>query len=237
MEVLRVVDENEDAKDKWGKEFQQEIRIGQYPKYPNEVMLKALFGGSNYFSVSEKPQSNWRVLDVGRGFANNLIPFSELGCECHGIDITLYIVNLTKKVVTERGIKAEVQVGSNRAIPYPDSYFDLLLSLSTLHYEGGELNVMAALHEYKRVLKPNGIAFIVTTGPVHDIQTKAKTLGQHQYIVQNFDFRDGEKMFFFDSENYLSYYCSKSFSTVETGRVTERLGKTQLDFLVALCKG
>jgi SAM-dependent methyltransferase len=37
--------------------------------------------------VPYKPQPEWRVLDVGCGFANNLVPFADIGCECHGVDL------------------------------------------------------------------------------------------------------------------------------------------------------
>lgn len=34
------------ATDKWNKEIQREKKEWKYPKWPNEVMLKMLFGGS-----------------------------------------------------------------------------------------------------------------------------------------------------------------------------------------------
>ena len=43
-------EENPDqATDAWNKEIQREKQQRQYPKWPNEVTLKILFGGSNYF--------------------------------------------------------------------------------------------------------------------------------------------------------------------------------------------
>ena len=57
------------------------------------------------------------------------------------------------------------QAGSNQNLPYPDAYFDLLLSVNTLHYEGTEENFLAALHEFRRVIKPGGGFVYLDGGP------------------------------------------------------------------------
>ena len=224
------------ATDAWNKEFQREIKERKYPKWPNEVMLKTLFGGSNYLSEPFQPQPSWRVLDVGCFFANNLVPFADIGCECHGVDLTPEMAATAQQIMVERGYKTMIQAGSNRSLPYPDAYFDLLLSVNTLHYEGTEENFLAALREFRRVLKPGGGLYISTVGPEHEIYLRADLLGGGCYRVRDFDFRTGEKFFFCDTERYLQHYCKQVFETVETGRVTEKLFKLSLDFLVALCR-
>ena len=115
---------------------------GNYPKWPNEPMLKSIFGC--YSTQEKKPQPDWRVLDVGCGFGNNLIPFADIGCECHGVEIHEDICSLSEEVLAGKGIKAKIKVGSNRNLPYPDDHFDLVLSVATIHYEGIEENVLAA---------------------------------------------------------------------------------------------
>lgn len=225
-----------DANVAWNKEFQREKNKGQYPKWPNEVMLKVLFGGSNYLEQPFKPQPSWRVLDVGCLFASNLVPFADIGCECHGVDLTAEMATTAQQLMEERGYKTKLQAGSNRALPYPDAHFDLLLSINTLHYEGTEENFLAALQEFRRVLKPGGGLYLSTAGPEHEIYRRAEVLGGHRYRVRDFGFRTGEQFFFCDTERYLQHYCEQVFETVETGRVTEKLMKLPLDFLVALCR-
>jgi SAM-dependent methyltransferase len=139
-------------------------------------------------------------------------------------------------IMDERGYKTKIQAGSNRALPYPDAHFDLLLSVNTLHYEGSEENFLAALKEFRRVLKPGGGVYISTVGPEHEIYRRAEMLGDHRYRIRDFDFRNGEEFFFCDSERYLQHYCEQVFETVETGRSTEKLIKLPLDFLIALCR-
>lgn len=225
------------ATSEWNKEIQREKEANQYPRWPNEVMLKILFGGSNYLKVPFKPESSWRVLDVGCGFANNLIPFADIGCECHGVDLHPEMAKTVQNLMNERGYKTKIQVGSNRSLPYPDAYFDLLLSINTLHYEGTKENFLAALSEFRRVLKPSAGLYLSTVGPEHEIYRRAEILASHCYRIRDFDFRNGEQFFFCDTERYLRHYCHTSgFKSVETGRVTEKLIKLPLDFLIALCR-
>ena len=224
------------ATDEWNKEFLRENKERKYPKWPNEVMMKVLFGGNNYLSEPFLPQPGWRVLDVGCFFANNLVPFADIGCECHGVDLTPEMAATAQQIMYERGYKTTIQAGSNRTLPFPDQYFDLLLSVNTLHYEGTEENFLAALREFRRVLKPGGGLYISTVGPEHEIYRRAEVLGGHLYRVRDFGFRTGEQFFFCDSERYLKHFCDEVFQNVETGRVTEKLMKMPLDFLVALCR-
>jgi SAM-dependent methyltransferase len=205
-----------------------------YPKWPSEVMLKLLFG--SYLKNAVRPEKGWCVLDVGCGFGNNLRPFLELGCDCHGVEIDPGIPPMTEHLLKEMGHNASIKTGTNRSLPYADDTFDLVLSINTLHYEGSEENVLAALSEFRRVMKPGGSLYLSTVGPNHDIQTRARTLGNHQYLIQGWDFRDGQTFFFLDNESYLEFYCSKFFDCVETVTLTERLVSIVNENLISLCR-
>jgi ubiquinone/menaquinone biosynthesis C-methylase UbiE len=220
----------------WAKEIGRQLDSNQYPKWPHEVMVKIIFGGENYLEPPVFPQKEWKILDIGCLFANNLLPFSELGCDCYGIDLHPEVIEVTKKVANQRRINAEFAVGSNTSIPYPDGYFDLLLSIGTIHYEGSREGVDRALEEFYRVLKPGGACFITSTAPKHDFFKRAASLGDNRYKMSNFDFRDDEIFFFFEEEEYFSKCLSRYFSTVSVGRVTEKLIAASFDAFFAVCK-
>jgi ubiquinone/menaquinone biosynthesis C-methylase UbiE len=219
----------------WNEEFLKELATGHFPKYPNEVMLKVVFG--NYLEKPLKPQSDWRVLDIGCAFGSNLIPFADLGCEIHGVDIHSDIAENATKVMHSRGYtNVKFQEGMNRKLPYPENYFDIVLSVNTLHYESSSALVLEALAEFRRVLKPGGAVYLSTVGPDHEIYRRSKLVDQHINVIQNFGFRDGEEFFFFDNERYLNHYLSKHFVDVETGKVQEKLMTLPLDFLIAVAR-
>jgi len=194
--------------------------------------LKVIFG--SYLRNRPILSSNMKVLDVGCAMGSNLIPFADMGCDVHGIDIHPDISNNAKKIMKHRGYEdIDFKEGSNRNIPFPDNSFDLITSINTLHYEKNEEDMILALNEFQRVLKPGGGLYISTVGPKHEIYNLSKPLGNHENLIQDFGFRSGERFFFFDNERYLDYYLSKIFTNVETGRVTEKLMTMDLDFLIS----
>jgi len=222
-------------KSEWNQEFQRELATGNFPKYPHEVMLKVVFGG--YLKQPIRPQPDWKVLDIGCALGSNLIPFADIGCQVHGVDIHQGITDNATKVMNGRGY-TDIQFleGTNRSLPFPDNYFDLVLSVNTLHYESSNEHIMDALSEFRRVLKAGGALFISTVGPDHEIYRRSRLVDEHINLIQNFGFRSGEKFFFFDNERYLDHYLSKIFVDVETGKVTEKLMTLQLDFLIAAAR-
>lgn len=223
----------ETSENKWTNFHLKKVK-DDYPSWPVEVMLKLLFG--DYLRVKPIINAKTKVLDVGCGFGNNLMPFLVLGCPCFGVEISEEISLLTQTILYRRGFKnVEIKKGSNRELPFPDNEFNLIISNNVLHYESNEEDINKALAEYSRVLKPDGTLFLMTVGPQHTIYQKAVPLGNHRYRISDYDFRDGEIYFYFDNEKYLEFFLSKYYSQVETGRVTEHLMKQHLDFLIAVC--
>lgn len=222
-----------DADKNWEK-FHLEKVQANYPRWPNEAMLKIVFGSYLKNRITLAPDS--RVLDVGCGFGNNLLPFLEKGFDCYGVELTAAIARTSQQLLRQRGFDAQIKRGRNSGLPFADNFFDLMLSLNVLHYEKTEQNIKAGLTEYRRVLKPGGTLLLMTVGPEHAIYQRAKPVGPHQYKIANYDFRDGEQYFYFDNLKYLDYYLSQHFRNIELGRVTERLFTLDLDFLVAVCR-
>jgi len=92
-----------------------------------------------------------KILDVGCGKGFLVYDFTQVipGVEVYGIDISRYAIDNS---VEE--IKDCIKVGSANNLPYPDNYFDLVVSINTLHnlycYD-----LENALKEIERVGKKN----------------------------------------------------------------------------------
>ena len=194
-------------------------------------MVKIIFG--DYLSNRLVIDSESSVLDVGCGFGNNLLPFLDMRCECHGVDIHPDMIDVTQSILEDRGYRPTIQLGSNRDLPYEDETFDLLLSVNTLHYEGTEENIRSALEEFHRVTKPGGTVYISTVSPEHDIYRKAENVGEHLFQIRDWDFRNGQQFFFFHSDKDLGSYLEQDFSSVEVGEVVEGLVTSRLGFFIA----
>jgi len=106
-----------------------------------------------------KINNNSKILDVGcaKGFMmyefKKILPKSKV----YGIDISKYC----KKNAVNSEIKKNIKIASCDNIPFPDNYFDLVISISTIHNLA--LNgVKKSLKEISRV--GNGKSFIKVNG-------------------------------------------------------------------------
>ena len=97
-----------------------------------------------------------KVLDIGcgKGFLLYDLKSAIPGIEVRGIDISKYALENAKEE-----IKEVLDLGSACELPYPDSYFDLVISINTLHYLY-IYDLEKAIKEIERVGK--GKSYIVT---------------------------------------------------------------------------
>lgn len=101
-------------------------------------------------------KAGMKVLDVGCGMAHLLYELTQVmpGLFVYGIDISQYALQHAKEEIRDR-----LQYGFAQDIPFDDSEFDLVISLSTLHnlkiYE-----LKNAVREIKRVSKENSYIMV-----------------------------------------------------------------------------
>jgi ubiquinone/menaquinone biosynthesis C-methylase UbiE len=193
-------------------------------------MVRLVFG--DYLSERPKLGKSSKVLDVGCGFGQNLLPFVLIDAECHGVEISQSIADSSREAILRRGIDAEIKVGTNQSLPYDSDTFDLLLSIDTIHYESSYDGMRKGLAEFARVLKPGGLLIMTTVAPLHDMQVRGERLAPNNWKIRDYDFRNGETMTFFEQEETLRSELSRSFSRFDTGRITQKMMKQSLDWFV-----
>ena len=217
--------------DKWTEFYQSAVKDGIELLWPSETLVR-LFKG-NYIPGMDKQYAGRRVLDVGLGAGQNLTFLGSLGLELFGTEVSEGICNIAKQKLLKLGHRPDLRVGTNRSLPFPDNYFDFLVSWSVIHYENTETDMRSAISEYHRVLKPGGRFFVLTTGPEHMILKDSVTLGAHLYQIQREDdFRKGQVFFYFDSPNYIRYFFEDKFVDVLVGRTHDSLFTEILDSFV-----
>jgi len=101
-----------------------------------------------------------RVLDVGTGAGQEMIPFSTLGATCVGIDISLASGVIGRRLFARHYPKLPAYFATATAehLPFPARAFDLVLCRVTIPYTDNR----AALAEIGRVLRPGGILILKT---------------------------------------------------------------------------
>jgi len=129
-----------------------EIQGELWGKSPNgwaevqEIMHKPLW---NAMLDATEVGTDTILLDVGCGSGGSSELAKERGAEVHGIDVAEGLLSFAIQRVPE-GI---FQVADIEHLPYEDNMFDVIYAANSLQYSEDRI---AALHELKRVCKPNG---------------------------------------------------------------------------------
>jgi tellurite methyltransferase len=114
-----------------------------------------------------KDQKVMKVLDLGCGVGRHLVYLSQQGFDTHGLDISPAGVERCQKELAQHQLQATVQVADMFAIPYPDQYFDWVLSVQVIYHTTAAALDQAIQHVRDK-LKPEGF-FYVTFPPVDNI--------------------------------------------------------------------
>jgi demethylmenaquinone methyltransferase / 2-methoxy-6-polyprenyl-1,4-benzoquinol methylase len=104
-----------------------------------------------------------RVLDIGCGAGQELLPFIENGAFGVGIDVTPFVGQVGRRKYAEKGMQNQVSFAnaSGNELPFADESFDVLICRGALMF----MNVKKALSEMSRVLAKNGRFFLMFQAP------------------------------------------------------------------------
>jgi SAM-dependent methyltransferase len=101
-----------------------------------------------------------RVLDLGCGSGRHTIYLAKQGFNVYGIDISKSGIEITKNWLNKEGFKANLKIGDiYKKLPYPDDFFDAIISTQTLHHERLK-KIRKLIKEMERILKPEGVIFV-----------------------------------------------------------------------------
>ena len=99
-----------------------------------------------------------RVLDLGCGAGRHTVYLSQKGFEVYALDISLEGVELTIQWLADNDLHADLHLAEITALPFPDCFFDVILSVSVLHHNTMS-TIQSAIAEIKRVLRTGGLFF------------------------------------------------------------------------------
>ncbi|MGE0560911.1 MAG: class I SAM-dependent methyltransferase [Flavobacteriales bacterium] len=132
-------------KEKYSKEFFEEIELDRYTKEP-EILSFADF----------KSGKDKKVLEVGVGAATDFLQWAKNGAELYGIDLTPEAVSHAEHRLQLYNLAAkEIRVSDAENLPFQDNFFDIVYSWGVIHHSP---DTPKALSEIIRVLKPSGKA-------------------------------------------------------------------------------
>jgi ubiquinone/menaquinone biosynthesis C-methylase UbiE len=98
-----------------------------------------------------------RVLEVSFGTGYLMMQYADK-YETYGIDFNAEMVEVARKNLSGKGIKASLHQANVEELPYPDNYFDTVINTMAFSGYPNERNAMS---EFYRVLKNDGKLLIV----------------------------------------------------------------------------
>lgn len=128
------------------------------------------------------------ILDLGCGVGRNLIPLAKIGFDVSGIDYADEAIKQTKSLLEENKLRANLIEGDvYKKLPYEDHHFDAIVSIQVIQH-AYETDLVKAIKEIYRILKPNGYIFVTvcgrySKGKVRPCLVKtAKNIAPHTFI-------------------------------------------------------
>ena len=117
-----------------------------------------------------------RVLDVACGAGQTAIPMSRAGAKVTGIDIATNLIEQARVRARAENLDARFEEGDAEMLPYPDSSFDLVVSLIGAMF-APRPDLVA--DELKRVCRPGGKIIMGNWTPAGFVGQMFKTMGKH----------------------------------------------------------
>ena len=134
-----------------------------------------------------------RLLNIGCAHGPDFLPLRK-GFELHGVDFSNEMLKLAQKYSKKFKFAVSLVEADARQLPYADESFDWAIAVATYHHIQDKEDRLKALQELRRVLKPDGEAFITVWNrwqPRFWLQrrhtavpwrTRDKTLYRHYYL-------------------------------------------------------
>ncbi|HVE13452.1 MAG TPA: class I SAM-dependent methyltransferase [Elusimicrobiota bacterium] len=112
----------------------------------------------NSYALAElSPVAGKRLFDLGCGAGETSVYMAKQGAVVSALDISPEMVAVGRRLAQKHGVKVEFLTGVAEKLPFPDGHFDLVFGNGVLHH----VDLIPALREIKRVLKPGGKAAFI----------------------------------------------------------------------------
>lgn len=186
--------------------------------YPTEFVVRTFL--AKYPELDfRKPDVGERVLDVAFGDGRNTSFLCDQGYAVSGVEITEGIVLQTGERLSRLGHEADLRVGRNSSLPFPDAYFDYVLACHCCYYCDEGETFADNMKEYARVMKPG--AWMVASLADRDsyIFNGATALsdGSMQILSDPYGNRDGYRLHAFSHTSEVRTYLSTWFTGFSFG--------------------
>lgn len=148
-------------------------------------LISDLLGQTDIYLIDQIMKNRYgkddTILDAGCGGGRNMQWFIKNKINLFGVDQSeAAILNLKKKYPFLPD--ENLQISSVEKMPFPDNFFNHVISSAVMHFAKSVSNFKEILGESVRVLKPGGSLFIRMTSDI-GIEDKVELIGDGNYKI------------------------------------------------------
>lgn len=117
---------------------------------------------SRFSTELERLAARWqrgRLLNIGCGHGADFLPFKD-HFELHGVDISSGMLQMARRFAQKFGLEPDLRQASATSLPFRHHSFDWAIAIAVYHHLATPAERLKAFQELKRVLKPQGEAFV-----------------------------------------------------------------------------
>lgn len=144
-----------------------------------------LLGHTDIYLVDQIMKGRYRkgdvLLDAGCGDGRNLHWFLRQGIDIYGVDTDAEAIRSLQKTFPQVPVD-RFRVAAVEQLPFPDAFFDGVISSAVLHFARDTAHFFAMLNEHFRVLKDGGSLFIRMASDI-GIEDKTASFGNGTYRI------------------------------------------------------
>jgi len=167
-----------------------------------------------------------RILDLGFGIGRHVILLARSGLVPFGIEGTRNGHQFCEAWLDREGLKAELEVGDVKELPWPDDFFDGVISWNVI-YHGTVDDIRNTIDQVRRVLKMGGLFLLTLNSTLNDNCGRGEEIEKHTYA--NMDKADGDHLHHYSDEEEVH----RLFEDWEIEKVKKEEGK----YLGKTCPG
>ncbi len=122
------------------------------------------------------------ILDLGCGAGRHTAYLTQKGFDVYGIDIAGEGVKKARHLLIEKGLPANLCIGSINRLPYTDNSFDSIISVRVIHHGRIEA-IRKTIQEMERVLTSHGFIFVAVRKRIAKKERRpSKEIAPHTYV-------------------------------------------------------
>ncbi|MBI2054304.1 MAG: class I SAM-dependent methyltransferase [Candidatus Staskawiczbacteria bacterium] len=204
------------------------------PKYPSDHVVRFVFSN---FPADFNKRKKIKILDLGCGAGCHTVFLAKEGFKTYATDISENGINVTKKRLNEKKLKADLKKALMENQPFPDDFFDAVISFGVFYYNSGS-GYKKAVDGLYRILKEGGLAFIFTRTTDDYRFGKGKEIEKNTFVLDIEDTNEkGMQMHFLDKKDIRKIFKKFREIAVEKTETTfSNSKKKNSDWIITLKK-